>query len=330
MDDKVSCMNQTISSHKRPLSDSPDADNILFKATVHAPAVLPVAKNVLTIDLEEWFHVTNFENCISRDNWHNLPRRIPLILPRLLDLLAEHGAHATFFVLGWVARHTPHLIRRICNEGHELASHGDEHRLITSLSPRDFREQLIRSRDILEQISGCRVVGHRAPTYSLRRGTWWAFPILLESGFKYDSSFFPFGSRQNAGTYGVRFPCVLQNGAANTLTEYPLSTMKFLGCNIPIAGGGFFRLFPYRFTRRAIQHLNQNGYPVIMYTHPWEIDPEQPRVHQASWLAKFRHYHRLDQTKVKLNQLLTDFRFGSIREVYWSAETQRYEIVPQD
>ncbi|MBI3320228.1 MAG: DUF3473 domain-containing protein [Candidatus Omnitrophica bacterium] len=286
-------------------------------------------QNVLTIDLEDWFHVSNFETVIPRAAWSSCPTRLQETVPRLLDLLAQHQTHATFFVLGWVAKRFPSLIRRISEAGHELATHGDEHQLVTRQSPEEFRAQLVRSRQVIEHASGQRVLGHRAPTYSVRKRTEWAIQILLEEGFQFDSSVFPFGTRQDPDFCDSRIPCLLYDHGAGALVEYPLSTLRLAGHNVPVAGGGYFRLLPYPLLRWAIQRLNREGQRVITYFHPWEIDPAQPRVSRASWLAKFRHYHQLERTEEKLKRLLGEFRFGSIREVFWCPRTQRYAIMPQ-
>ena len=177
------------------------------------------ALHVLTIDLEDWFQVSNFEPYIRRDQWPDCQTRLVKTVPRLLDLLAQHQARATFFALGWVARRFPKLIKRISEAGHELASHGDEHRLITSQSPREFREQLLCSRDAIEQASGTPVLGHRAPTYSLRKRTDWAIQIMLEAGFQFDSSVFPFGPRQDAALCDSRVPCLMYDHGAGALAE---------------------------------------------------------------------------------------------------------------
>jgi polysaccharide deacetylase family protein (PEP-CTERM system associated) len=285
--------------------------------------------NVLTIDLEDWFHVSNFETVIPRSAWDGCPTRLQETVPRLLDLLAEADTRATFFALGWVARRFPTLLRRIAAGGHELATHGDEHRLVTRQSPEEFREQLRCSTDAIEQASGQRVFGHRAPTYSFRKRTDWAIGILLECGLQYDSSIFPFGTRRDPELCDSCVPCLLADHGAGDLVEYPLSTFPVAGHHIPIAGGGYFRLLPYTFLRWAMRRLNARGQRLITYFHPWEIDPEQPRVHDASWLARFRHYHQLDGTEEKLRRLLSDFRFGSFREVFWSSRSGRYEILPQ-
>jgi len=286
-------------------------------------------RNVLTIDLEDWFHVTNFEPYINREDWHSCPPRVQHTVPRLLEILAQYHSHATFFCLGWIAREFPHLIRRIADAGHELATHGQEHRLLTRQTSAEFKEQLILSRDAIEQAGGVPIFGHRAPTYSLRQSTEWAVRILLEAGFQYDSSVYPFGPHWDPGLCDSRFPCHLYDHGTGEIAEYPLTTYRLAGRNLPVAGGGYFRLLPYPVIRWAIRQLNQEGKPAIMYLHPWELDPYQPRVSHASWLARFRHYHQLEHTETKLKRLLSDFRFGSIREVFWSARTQRYELDPQ-
>jgi polysaccharide deacetylase family protein (PEP-CTERM system associated) len=306
---------------------SPRRD-FVFTTKLYAAQRGAQIKNVMTIDLEEWFHVSNFESYLTRNSWEQLPYRIPHSVPRLLDLLARYDAKATFFCLGWVAQRFPSLIKRIQAEGHELASHGDEHRRVTSLTADEFRTQLVRSKDIIEQIGGERVYGHRAPSYSLKASTKWAFEILLESGFTYDSSIFPFGKRKVSELCDSRFPCYIPVGSKR-LTEYPLSTLRMMNTNIPIAGGGYFRLLPYPFIKWSIEQLNKEGRTAIMYLHPWELDPEQPRVHQASWLAKFRHYHQLEKTSEKLTSLLQDFSFGSFRDVFWSERKNAYDIHAQ-
>ena len=289
----------------------------------------PYPANALTIDLEDWFHVTNFEKRIDRSRWDYYPSRIPYTVPRLHDLLAEYEVHATFFVLGCVARKFPSLIRRIGQAGHEIASHGDAHRLLTNQTADEFKEQLIVSRDVIEQAAGNKIYGHRAPSYSFRKSTDWAIDILLECGFQYDSSIFPFGSRLDPKLCEQRFPCYLVNSKREKLTEYPLSTMRIFGINIPIAGGGYFRLLPYGFTHWSIAKINQKGFPAITYFHPWEIDPRQPRVEIAGCLSKFRHYYGLDKTESKLRKLISEFRFDSIRNIFWSPHTERYELFPR-
>ncbi len=285
--------------------------------------------NVLTIDLEDWFHVTNFEGVIRREDWSICPSRLQYSVPRLLDLLDEFQARATFFTLGWVARQCPELIKRIQARGHELASHGDDHQLVTQQSAAEFEAQLHRSCDTIEQLTGQPVKGYRAPSYSFRKSTEWVIPILLERGLEYDSSIFPLGARRDSRLCDSRFPCWIQNHGSGTLAEYPLSTARWAGMNVPIAGGGYFRLLPYNLVSRGVQALNRQGHRAVMYLHPWELDPGQPKVTQAPWLARFRHYHQLHRTEQKLRCLLREFRFGSIRDVFWSPRSNSYDIVPQ-
>ncbi|MDD5218321.1 MAG: DUF3473 domain-containing protein [Candidatus Omnitrophica bacterium] len=293
------------------------------------PSVSGSMPNVLTIDVEDWFHVTNFENHIRRDDWDRCETRIQYTMPLLLDLLEEHNTRATFFVLGWVAERFPWIVRRIAEAGHELASHGQDHHLITDITPENFRRQIWKSRDVVEQVTGELLRGYRAPSYSLRKSTDWAISVMLEAGFEYDSSVFPFGFRCDPAWRHACFPYRIYDQGVDFVTEYPLATIPCAGHNMPIAGGGYFRLLPYGVIRWAVREINRKGFPAIMYLHPWELDPDQPRVHEASWLAKFRHYHQLGNTESKLTQLLRDFRFYSIRDVFWSRESQRYENVPQ-
>ncbi len=297
---------------------------------VRPPQIAPIKEapttlmNALTIDLEEWFHVTNFEGVIKRREWPGLETRVQETMPRLLDVLDEFNTKATFFTLGWVAREFPWIIKRLEASGHEIASHGDEHKLLVNQTPKQFRDQLVRSRDVLEQLAQQPVVGHRAPSYSLRWSTRWAVDIMIEEGFLYDSSVFPFGPRKESRLCSSRVPCMLDVQGLGSLTEYPLSIEKVYGVDLPIAGGGYFRFLPLNLIKQGIKQINERGQRYIMYLHPWEIDPDQPRVHKASWLAKFRHYHQLHKTEDKLRELLSEFQFGSIRDIFWSEEKQKY------
>ena len=284
--------------------------------------------NVMSIDLEEWFQVTNFEKAIDRSDWNRYPLRVPDTMPLLLDIFSRHNVRATFFTLGWVAERYPDLIRRIQREGHEIASHGYDHRLVTTLSPMEFRQQLVRSKDILQQITGKSVDGYRAPSYSFCDETPWAIDELLNTGYLYDSSILPFGSRQHPKLCDSRFPCLL-SGQSGDLVEYPLSTLDVGKFNIPIAGGGYFRLLPYNIVRMGIKKLNRENNPAIMYFHPWEFDPDQPRVMNASWLSKFRHYNNLDINLSKFLRLIKDFHFASFKDVYWNKKESKYDIRPQ-
>ncbi|MCK5012754.1 MAG: DUF3473 domain-containing protein [Candidatus Omnitrophica bacterium] len=284
--------------------------------------------NVMSIDLEEWFQVTNFEKVINRSDWERYPLRASNVMSILLDIFAEHNVRATFFTLGWVAQRYPKLIRRIHQAGHEIASHGYDHRLVTTMTPSEFRAQLLQSKDILEQILSSAVNGYRAPSYSFCNDTYWVVDELLEAGFLFDSSIFPFGPRRHPKLCVSRFPCLLP-GKKGDLAEYPLSTLDWGGLNVPIAGGGYFRLLPYNIIWMGIRRLNYQRKAAIMYFHPWEFDPGQPRVTQASWLSKFRHYNNLDVNLSKFQRLIKDFRFASFKNVFWNKEKGKYDIQSQ-
>lgn len=284
--------------------------------------------NVMTIDLEEWFQVTNFEKVIKRSDWDHCPSRVKECVSLLLDIFVKHQVRATFFTLGWVARRHPDLIRRIHNAGHEVASHGFDHHLVTTMTPAEFRKQLVESKDILEQILGKAVYGYRAPSYSFRSETHWVIEELLNAGILYDSSIFPFALRRNPELCDSKFPCLIRRGERH-LTEYPLSIVKLYGIDMPIAGGGYFRFLPYKIVRQGIQKLNQAEQTAILYFHPWEFDPGQPRVANASWLSKFRHYNNLNRNESKFLQLVKDFRFASFKDIFWNEQENKYDIRPQ-
>jgi polysaccharide deacetylase family protein (PEP-CTERM system associated) len=235
---------------------------------------------------------------------------------RVLDLLDEYHAKATFFVLGWVAERNPTLVRIISKRGHEVASHGYSHQLIYTQTPEEFREETRRAKKIVEDIIGGPIIGYRAASYSITTESLWALDVLAEEGFEYDSSIFPIRHDR----YGIpgheRFHHVLYGKGHLAIAEVPLSTLRIAGLNLPVAGGGYLRLLPYALTHLALLYLNrQEGQPAVVYFHPWEIDPEQPRI-KAGWLSRFRHYTNLGRMEGKLRKLLTNFSFAPIREVY--------------
>lgn len=284
--------------------------------------------NVMTIDLEEWFQVTNFEGIIARSDWDHCQARVPEILPRLLDLFAEHNVRATFFVLGWIAERHPEWIRRIHRAGHEIASHGYDHRRLTHLNPAELRQQLRQSKTMLEDLTGDRVDGFRAPSYALCKKSCTVIEELLKAGYLFDSSIFPYGGRFTPNICGSKYPCLLYCHG-HTITEYPLSIATLCGMDTPIAGGGYFRLLPYFVIKKGIEKINRENVPAIMYFHPWEFDPGQPRVRQASCLSKFRHYVNLERNEAKLRQLVKDFTFTSFRELFWNATAKKYATSPR-
>lgn len=268
--------------------------------------------NIFSVDLEDWFCVQNLNGIIPGDLWEKCESRVERNTLVLLDLLTKHKVEATFFVLGWVADRYPDLIREVEARGHEIASHGYSHRLITSLTPDEFRADLEKSINVLARCSSQKVRGFRAPSFSVTRKTWWSLEIMRDAGITYDSSIFPVGFHPD---YGIPdFPLSPQPLAEGPL-ELPMSCAEILGRKVPCSGGGYFRLFPYPVTRALMRKCNEQGRPVNFYIHPWEVDPGQPRVEMPA-SKKFRHYNNLDKTLSRLDRLLTDFPFTSIRKLF--------------
>jgi polysaccharide deacetylase family protein (PEP-CTERM system associated) len=271
--------------------------------------------NALTIDVEDYYHVSGFEAVIRRADWDSYESRVEGNTNRLLDLLDAHHTRATFFVLGWVAERHPHLVRAIHARGHEVASHGYAHQRVYTQSPAQFRQETQHSLRLLEDLIGDRIHGYRAASYSITKESLWALDILGEEGFTYDSSIFPIRHDR----YGIpgypRFCHVLDGHGGGRLIEFPISTMRVAGTNVPIAGGGYFRLFPYGLISWGLRSINhRERQPALIYLHPWEIDPAQPRI-QAGAVARFRQYVNLQKTEARLCRLLQDFRFGTLLDV---------------
>jgi polysaccharide deacetylase family protein (PEP-CTERM system associated) len=269
-------------------------------------------KNVMSVDLEDWFCVYNLSGLIPYADWDRCESRVEGSTMRLLNLFQKHRTEATFFVLGWVADRFPDLVKEIERQGHELATHGYSHRLLTLMQPDEFRGDLQRSLEVLSKASSQEVRGFRAPSFSLTRQTLWAADILRECGIQYDSSVFPVGFHPD---YGIADASLSPYRLANGLTELPMSVAEVLGQRIPCSGGGYFRLYPYAVSRRLMRRCNRQGRSVIFYLHPWEIDPEQPRVKGLSWSKRFRHYENLDRTAERLERLLGEFSFTSARKL---------------
>ena len=275
---------------------------------------MSVVVNAMTIDVEDYFQVSAFDDVVSRDEWEARPSRVVSNTMRLLQLLDDHSVKGTFFVLGWVAHRFPALVRDIGAAGHELASHGYGHRIVYSQPPEEFREDVRRAKRTIEDASGQVVAGYRAPSFSITKDSLWALDVLVEEGYTYDASIFPIRHDRYGIPDAPRHRHVLTR-PAGTLTEAPGSTVRVLGSNLPVAGGGYFRILPYWWTRWGIARLNQTeGKPAIFYLHPWEIDPEQPRLDAGS-LSRFRHYRNLDKAEGRLKRLLTDFQFGMLKDV---------------
>lgn len=270
-------------------------------------------KNTLTVDVEDYFHVAALSKSISVGDWEKQACRVENNTQKLLDLFDEYSAQATFFVLGWVAERYPEIVREIDRRGHEIASHGYSHQLIYKQSPEDFKAETVKSKNLLEDIIGKQVNGYRAASYSITRKSLWALDTLIEAGFTYDSSIFPV-RHDNYGIPGSpTVPHVLETPTGNCLVEYPLTTFKVFGQALPVAGGGYFRLYPYWLSRFFYKRINSTGESFVFYLHPWEIDPEQPRI-KASWLSEFRHYNNLEVCEQRLALLLKEFPFVSMRE----------------
>ena len=266
-------------------------------------------RNAMTVDVEDYFHVGAFSEVIEPSTWSHFSNRVERNTYRLLDLFDEHDVRATFFVLGWVAEHVPRLVQAIANRGHEIACHGYSHQFVYKQTPAVFREETIRSKACLEAQAQRSVLGYRAASYSITNRSLWAIDILAELGFTYDSSIFPIRHDRYGIPGSSRWPYRLSTANGCSIIEFPPSTMSIFGYRLPIAGGGYFRLYPYHFTRFALAHINRSEkWPFIFYVHPWEIDPEQPRV-RAGLLSTFRHYINLTRCEERLCQLLKDFEF---------------------
>jgi polysaccharide deacetylase family protein (PEP-CTERM system associated) len=289
--------------------------------------VLTKIKNYMSIDVEDYFHVSAFEKQSPASTWNTRECRVEVNTDKILDLFDRAGIKATFFLLGWVAEHYPQVTRRIAERGHEIASHGYLHQRVGLQDRQTYREDIRRGKAILEDQIGTQVWGYRAPSYSITRQTAWAFDELLEAGFVYDSSIFP----MKHDFYGIpdwpRFPgYAVKDGeswhAADKISaeqpaihEIPITTLKLGSRNLPIAGGGYFRLLPYFITRWGLSKINnKEQQPFMFYLHPWEFDPQQPKMEGISAKSRFRHYLNLDKTEARFKRLLQDFDFQPVKE----------------
>jgi polysaccharide deacetylase family protein (PEP-CTERM system associated) len=298
--------------------------------------------NSLTIDIEDYFQVSNFSKVINFPDWDKYECRVERNTFYLLNILDEFNVKGTFFVLGWIAERYSDLIKKIHKEGHEIASHGYSHKLLTLQTCDEFREDVRKSKKILEDITGKDVIGYRAPSFSLNKKSLWALEILKEEGFEYDSSIFPMRWYRFSTSDKLRFPFILNGNLSDLLNcpnslnklinsldtynsidllddfiiEFPISTIRIFVNNFPVAGGGYFRLFPYKYTKWGLNKINmQEKKPFIFYIHPWEFDENQPSIKGVSVLSKFRHYINLNKTEVKIRKLLNDFNFSRVKDV---------------
>lgn len=282
--------------------------------------------NALSVDVEDWFQVSAFEHVIDRGSWERLECRVERNMRVLLELFERRDVKATFFTLGWIAERYPATLRAAHAAGHEIASHGYAHRLVSSLTAEEFAADLLRTKRVLEDAApGAEVRGFRAPSFSFTRGTPWAFDVLRAQGYAYSSSVFPVTHDR----YGIpdfpRRPVRLTDGAGRSLWEFPMTTWRVLGRNLPASGGGWMRALPAWVIHRAIRSVNAAGVPAILYLHPWEIDPGQPRVAAAPRGARWRHYLNLDKTLGRLDRLLTAFPWAPVSTVLASLPPEAAE-----
>lgn len=270
--------------------------------------------NAMTVDVEDYFHVAALAQSIDRSQWDSMEYRAEESTRRLLRLFESSQIKATFFVLGWVAKRSPDLIREIHRAGHEVASHGMSHKLVYNQTPAEFESETKDAKALLEDIIGTPVLGYRASTYSITRRSLWALDILHEAGFAYDSSIFPI----RHDLYGIPdapvAPARISTPKGASIVEFPMSTAQMFGLKVPVSGGGYFRLLPYWVTARGLASLNGAGRPFIFYLHPWEVDPEQPRI-KTSWRSRLRHYTNLSRCEARLRRLVSEFSFGPVRQV---------------
>jgi polysaccharide deacetylase family protein (PEP-CTERM system associated) len=267
----------------------------------------------MTIDVEDYFHVSAFDGVVPRSRWDTLESRVCANTDRVLSIFDDARVRGTFFVLGWVAVRYPDLVRRIAAQGHEIASHGFAHRLVYDQTLTAFREDVRRAKAVLEDAAATEVHGFRAPSYSITPRSLWAIDILIEAGHTYDASIFPVHHDRYGIPVSARHPYRIQRDAGSVL-EVPGSVARILGMNLPVGGGGYFRILPYAWTRWGLDRINRGeGRPAVFYLHPWELDPGQPRL-AAGLLSRFRHYRNLQLTEQRLRRLLEDFTFAPIRQ----------------
>lgn len=271
-------------------------------------------QHAFTVDVEDYFQVDAFADVVPGSRWTEYPSRVTRNTELLLDLLDQHQTRGTFFVLGWIAQRHPELVRAIAARGHEVASHGMSHQRVMTQTPEVFRRETRDSKHLLEDQVQAPVVGYRAATYSIVRESLWALDVLWEEGFAYDSSIFPVRHDRYGIPDAATVPHRIGTPQGREIAEFPLTAVRVLGANVPVSGGGYFRLFPYAFTRWALRRVCDEGRPVVFYLHPWEVDPEQPRVTGARLRSRLRHYLNLGRTEGRLARLLQDFRFGTMRD----------------
>ena len=272
-------------------------------------------KNAFSVDVEDYFQVGAFERVLSREEWDSYEPRVERNTLMLAEVLERFQIKGTFFFLGWVAERWPNVVKELHAAGHEIGVHGFDHRRVTTQTPEEFRHDVRRTKTEIESLIGEEVLGYRAPNYSVVQETLWALDILVEEGFCYDSSIFPIAHDRYGIRKAPRFPWVVRESNGNRLLEFPISTVQLAGVRLPFVGGGYLRQFPFWFARWGMRRVNRiDRKPVVVYIHPWEIDPDQPRV-PVGVLTRLRHYRNLSKTQVRLERLFEEFRFSTIRDV---------------
>lgn len=297
-------------------SDLPESFKVMPMEILPEPGCSKMAGrvNAMTVDVEDYFQVSAFEGKIRRDEWDQRDCRVQQNTERILALFGEFGVNATFYMLGWVAERYPQLVKQIVDAGHELASHGYDHIRVVQQTPEQFRQDITRTKQLLEDISGQAVIGYRAASYSIGSGNLWALEELGDAGYQYSSSIYPIKHDLYGMPEAPRFPFRLREGG---ILEIPVTTVVIGKRKFPCGGGGYFRLYPYLFSRWAIRRVNNRDHqPGIFYFHPWEIDPEQPRIEGISMKTRFRHYLNLNRMERRLRELLADFNWDRIDRVY--------------
>ncbi len=282
----------------------------------------PRIRNAMSIDVEDYFQVSAFAPYIQRGDWDRRECRVQRNVGRILDLLDARGVKATFFTLGWIAQRYPQLVRDIVARGHELASHGYGHERASDLTPQAFRQDILSAKQLLEDLGGVAVNGYRAPSFSIGESNLWAFDVLADCGYRYSSSVYPIQHDHYGMPDSPRFAYEVRPG----LIEVPVTTLRFRGRNYPSSGGGWFRLLPYGVTRWMIERFNRiEGRSAVFYFHPWEIDPEQPRIEGIDAKTRFRHYVNIGRTEGRIAQLLADFEWARMDELFLPPAADRRE-----
>lgn len=288
------------------------------------------SRYILSVDVEDYFQVEAFTDLIRREDWQTMPRRVVANTERVLDLLAAHNQHGTFFIIGWIAERHPDLVRRIHAAGHEVACHSLLHRLIYNLTPEEFRDDTRRAKSILEDAIGASVIGYRAPSYSITQKSLWALEILAEEGFKYDSSIFPIRHDIAGIPDYPRTPNLHEFAGGKSILEFPATTLRFANMNFPVGGGGYLRIFPLRYSLWGLSKLEKEpGVFPAVYFHPWELDPEQPRI-AGRLRSRLRHYTNLKKMEGKLGRVLDRFKFARYADVFNARRESLHGVAAAD